>query len=326
MSVFTKPFDEYAHKVKCFSRTKDNDLFVHFFARAFESFVSRLTPTGDGNDNPRMFRRMPEYLFFDGAFGVFKGSEGLHAWRVAGINGIDEYGYPLGYILYSANGKNVMKDPAFDPKNPPKGSVVMKPDEVVIFRANREELPIFDIISPVLQRMTKTVRAVDHITGKRGISVFSAVDARAKKAINEINAAIEDGEAIKAVTSPDLSTAAIRNVDLFGSATLPIADLWESFRHFEGFLWETIGENTVSFEKKERLVVSEVESNNERIAHGIFGVAFEEMKKSIDEVNEKFGANWKLPEPEPVTPDEPETPEEDPPEKTDEEEKGGTEE
>ena len=324
MSVFTKPFDEYAKKIECFKRVKDNDLFLHFFSRAYESFVSRLTPTGDGD--LRMFRRMPEYFFFDGAFGVFEGSDGLHAWRVAGIDGIDEYGYPLGYILYSANGKNAMKEP-LDTKKPPKGSVVMKPDDVVIFRANRGEFPIYNIIAPILERMTKTVRAVDHITGKRGLTAFSAVDARAKKAINEIDSAIEDGESIKAITSPDLSTSAIKTVDLFGSATLPIADLWESFRHFEGFLWETIGENTVSFEKKERLVVSEVESNDERIAHGIFGVAFEEMKAGIEKVNERWGTKWKLPEPE-KAPD-PETdpdPNNEPDDKTDDDKKGGEEE
>lgn len=299
MSVFTKPFEEQEKRINLYLKAKDRAIYLHFFERAYESFVSRLTPTGTGN--PRMFMRMPEYLFNNGSFGVFERDGELHAWLCGGVGGIDEYGYPNRYILYSANGQNYAGTPV-DPKEKidTKDRVVLDPGDVVIFRANRLACPIFDIVDPILQRMTKTVRAVDNVTGKKGFTGFATPDATAKKAIDEIKTAVEDGESILAIKSPDIGTSVIRNVSMFDGVDLSIADLWESFRHFEGMLWETVGENTVSFEKKERLNVPEVESNDERIAHGIFGIAFDEMQKGIDAVNAKWGKDWKLPEPEPV--------------------------
>ena len=299
MSVFTKPFEEIEKRINLLIKAEDRSVYLHFFERAYESFVSRLTPTGSGNS--RMFMRMPEFLFNNGMFGVFERDGELHAWLCGGIGGIDEYGYPNKYILYSANGQNESGTP-IDPKAKidTKNRIVLDPGDVVIFRANRRSTPIFEIVDPIIQRMTKTVRAVDNITGKKGLTSFSTPDAAAKNAIEQIKTAVNDGESIVAIKSPDIGTSVIRNVSLFDGVDLSISDLWESFRHFEGMLWETVGENTVSFEKKERLVVSEVESNDERIAHGIFGIAFDEMQKGIDAVNEKWGKDWKLPEPEPV--------------------------
>lgn len=309
MSIFTKPYEEFEKRVARFSEANDRALYLHFFERAFESFVSRLTPTGEGN--ARMFMRMPEFLFWNGTFGVFKRDGELHAWRCGGIGGIDEYGFPNRYILYSANGENYSGKPT-DPKEKidNKDRVALDPGNVVIFRANRLACPIFEIIDPIILRMMQTVRTVDHITGKKGFTGFSTPDATAKKAINEIAQAIEEGKSILAIKSPDIGTSIIKNISMFDGVDLSIADLWESFRHFEGMLWETIGENTVSFEKKERLNVPEVESNDERIEHGIFGIARAEMKKGLEAVKEKFGDKLVLPEPEPD--EEPPAPDPDP--------------
>lgn len=328
MSVFTKPFEDEEARVRCFKSAKDNAIYLHFLSRAYESLVSRLTPTGTGD--PRMFRRMPEYFFWKGPFGVFErgGTEDapdLHAWLIGGIGGIDEYGYDLSYIAYSANGaKQALKQPVL-PDDPDR--VEKKADDIVIFRPNRLNVPIFTIIEPLLVRMTKTVRAIDNVTGKRGISVFSTPDSVAVKALRDIDVAVEEGRSILPVKSPDAGTSQIKNVSMFGDAALTIGELWESFRHFEGFLWETTGENTVSFEKKERLNIPEVESNDERIAHGIFGVAYAEMKRGLDLVNARWGKDWKLPEP-PKPPKPTEDPEEDPnePGKDDETKEGGNDE
>lgn len=303
MSVFTKPFEDNEKIVKAISAQKDADLFLHFLSRAYNSFVTRLTPTGDGDG--RMFRRMPEYLFNNGMFGVFERDGTLHAWLCGGVGGIDEYGYNTSYILYSANGKNEDGSPVTSVGNKTEDRIELSAGDVVLFRANRMNYPIFRIVYPIIVRMMKTVRSIDNVTGKRGLSLFGTIDAKAKDALNDIEAQVENGTAIHAVKSPDVSSQIIRPVDLFGGAGgLSISDLWESERHFESILWETIGENTTAFEKKERLNIPEVEVNDERISHGIFGVARQEMQDSIDKVNAKWGVNWKLPEPEPiVTPD-----------------------
>lgn len=331
MSVFTKPFEENEKRLRRFKRMRDDAVYLHFFARCYESFLSRLTPEGTGNSN--MFRRMPEYFFNLGMFGVFKQDGALHAWPCGGVGDIDEYGYPTSVLLYSANGKNAAGDPILtDPTPEEKDRVALASGDVVIFRPNRLGVPVFPIVFPILERMTRTVRAIDNITGKRGLSLFGVPDSVAKKVIDDVDAAIEEGKSMLAIRSPDAGTAAVRQISLFGdSGGLDLASLWESLRHYEAFLWETVGENTVAFEKKERLNIPEVESNDERIAHGIFGVARLEMEKGIELCREKWpedAADWHLPAPEPVEedPDPDDTdpnetdPETDPEEKEDNEE------
>ena len=72
-------------------------------------------------------------------------------------------------------------------------------------------------------------------------------------------------------------------------------------------MWETAGENSVEFEKKERLVTGEVEANDERRENSIFGVCRQNMVEQLAVCREKWGVDWRLPEPEPK-PDEPDDP------------------
>jgi len=297
-SVFRRPYVEQAKKLKHVQDLKDQAVFFHFFARAYESFIARMTPTGTGD--PRMFRRMPEYFFNNGEFAVFERDGDLHAWLCAGIGPVDEYGYSQQYIAYSANGLNQQGEPILtEPKTDKdkKNRVLLDPGDMVLFRPNRLCVPIWTILEPIIYRMSRTIRAIDNVTGKRGISLFSCADATAKAMIDDITKAIENGDSVKCITAPDAGTAQARVLDLFKDAGVPLSDLWETFRQYETFLCETNGENVVSFEKKERLIVSEVEANNERIANGIFGVCREEMERGLALVNEKWKKDWKLPEP-----------------------------
>ena len=119
-SVFRKPFIKQSEFLNQFTEAHTNAVFMHFFARAYESFMARLTPVGNGD--PRMFRRMPEYLFNVGSFVVFERDltgqvinppEGkqFHAWLCGQTGPIDEYGYPTSYIAYSANGQSEQGEP-----------------------------------------------------------------------------------------------------------------------------------------------------------------------------------------------------------------------
>ena len=335
-SVFRKPFLKQEAILKQYSHARTNAIFMYFFSRAYESFTSRLTPVGTGD--PRMFRRMPEYLFNVGPFAVFdrdlsgqviEPPEGpnFHAWLVGGVGGIDEYGYPTSYVAYSANGQNEQGEPDLtEPKEGDKNRVKLSDGEFVLFRPNRLQIPVGRIIIPIIRRMTQTIRSIDNVTGKRGLSLFGTPDSIAESAVNTAATSVEAGDSIKCLKSVDVGTAQIKRLDLFGEAGLPLSDLWESYRHFESLLWETIGENVVSFEKKERLNVPEVESNNERIAHGIYGVARAEMEASLELCRQKWGVDWHLPEPEPETAPAPGPDQTEDPEKTDEGTEGGNEE
>ena len=308
MSVFSKPFEEQEKYLHRYKKAKDNAIFLHFFARCYESLCARLTP--DGNGDAQMFRRMPEYFFNTGPFGVFYKRDKWHAWRCGGIDGINEYGYPEAYFMVSANGK-VESGKEIVPDG--KDILRLSADEVVIFRPNRLNVPIYTIVAPILFRMTRTIRTIDNVTGKRGLSLYATPDSTAKSVIDEADEAVEDGVSMLAMKNPDLGTSSVRNISLFGeTGALTLSDLWESFRHYESMLWETAGENNVAFEKKERLNIPEVESNNERIEHGIFGVARAEMERGLALCREKWadkGVDWHLPEPEPTI-DETEEPEE----------------
>lgn len=318
MSVFSKPFEEQEAHLNRYKRAKDNAVFLHFFARCYESVCSRLTP--EGNGNTEMFRRMPEYFFNVGPFGVFERDGEFHAWKCGGIDGINEYGYPTGYFMVSANGKVDAGRPIV-----PDGKDVIRLDagDVVIFRPNRLNVPIFSIVAPILYRMSRTIRAIDNVTGKRGLSLYATPDSTAKSVIDKADEAVEDGVSMLALKNPDLGTSSVRSIPLFGeTGALTLSDLWESLRHYEATLWETVGENTVAFEKKERLNIPEVESNNERIANGIFGVARSEMEKGLAICRERWadrGVDWHLPEIKTEMPDE------EPEDKPDEEEPGETE-
>lgn len=336
-SVFRKPFLKQEQDLHQFTEAKTNAIFMYFFSRAYESFTSRLTPTGTGD--PRMFRRMPEYLFNAGPFVVFDrdlsgqvitppAGANFHAWLCGATGPIDEYGYPASYIAYSANGQSEQGEPDLsEPKEGDKNRVKLSEGEFVLFRPNRLQVPVGRIILPILRRMTTTIRSIDNVTAKRGLSLFGTPDSVAESAVNDAAGAVESGESIRCLKSVDVGTASIKRLDLFGEAGLPISDLWESFRHFEAMLWETIGENAVAFEKKERLNIPEVESNNERIAHGIYGVARAEMEFALAQCREKWGVDWRLPEPEPIpdpAPDQDPEPDPNPdPNKTDDGTEGG---
>lgn len=303
MSVFNKPFENLAKSVKIKTKWKDDALFWHFMARVFESWTSRLTPIGDGD--PRMFRRMPEYYFVEGWFGVFKRDPGpFHAWECGGAGGIDEYGFPLSYILNSANGKVIEGQPT----PPPTERVVLPPDEVVIFRANHIGLAPIQIITPIIERLVRSIRTIDNITRKRGTSFFYTPDARAKAALDEVLNKLTDDSCDLALAfqSPDLD-GLIKELSLFTDAGPALSDLWESARQFASEMWETAGENSVEFEKKERLVTGEVEANDERRENSIFGVCRQNMVEQLAVCREKWGVDWRLPEPEPK-PDEPDEP------------------
>lgn len=335
-SVFRKPFLKQEADLQQFTEARSNAIFLYFYARTYESFTSRLTPVGTGN--PRMFRIMPEYLFNVGNFGIFErefpdqvltppAGANFHAWLCGGVGPIDEYGDATGYIAYSANGLTEYGEPDLSPvKDGETKRAYVDAGDIVLFRANRLQLPVGRIILPIIRRMAQTIRSIDNVTGKRGLSLFGTPDGIAESAVNDAAKAVENGDAIKCLKSVDVGTAQIKRLDLFGEAGLPLADLWESYRHFETLLWETIGENVVSFEKKERLNIPEVESNDERIAHGIFGVARAEMERSLALCREKWGVDWHLPEPEKVPDPEPDPDRTEDTDKTDEGTEGGTEE
>lgn len=299
MSVFSKPYEELAKKVKVQTRFKDNALYWHFMARVFESWCSRMKVEGDAD--PRMLRRMPEYQFCLGSFGMFN-RDGLHAWELGGTGGIDEYGFPLSYILNSANGKVVEGEPV----PPPSERVVLPPEEVVVFRANHIGLSPIQIISPIIDRLVQSIRTIDNVTKKRGTSLFYTPDSPAKAALDTVLSKLGEPDCDLALSFklPDLD-GIIKELSLFGDSGPALADLWESSRQFASEMWETVGENSVSFEKKERLIVPEVEANDGRRINSIFGVAYAEMKAGLELANKKFGSNLHMVEPEPKPEPEP---------------------
>ena len=112
-------------------------------------------------------------------------------------------------------------------------------------------------------------------------------DSKSKEAMKSVFEQLENGEpAIYGGKSIDLQN----NVDVLNSNAPFVVDKLQEYKYeLEREVLTFFGLNN-NFEKKERLLTDEINSNNDYI-NSMCDLMFKERQKAIEKVNEKYGLN-----------------------------------
>lgn len=280
MSVFRDIINKSRSTIKAQTDAIDMSVISTVYSRFIERWLSKVRISGA--DDPYLALTLPRVLLTEGKVGVFIDDDGaLTAFPFSRIGAPNKYGYATDMELSPLG----------------VGGVRFRNEsEVITIRANNDEIAPLTIVAPLLERMAYTMRCIDLVTAKKGVSIFATPSAIEENTLNELSKKIYSLAPFVGVRRNAVSS--IEKLPLFEGTTssLGISELWESYRAIEAEIHEMSGESTITFEKKERLITTEVDHNEERITHDIFGIYLDNLKRGIEEVNERFGTSWSVAE------------------------------
>lgn len=280
MSVFRDIINKSRSSIKAQTDAIDMSVIYTVYSRFLERWFSKVRI--DGVEDPYLAITLPRVLLTEGKVGIFIDDDNtVTAFPFTRIGAPNKYGYATDVELTPLGVGGVR---------------FRKASEIVTIRANNDEIAPLTIVAPLLERMAYTLRCIDLVTAKKGVSIFATPSAIEENTLNELSKKIYSLAPFVGVRKNAVS--AIEKLPLFEGTTssLGISELWESYRAIEAEVHEMSGESTIAFEKKERLITAEADHNEERITHDLFGIYLDNLKRGIEEVNERFGTVWKVAE------------------------------
>lgn len=168
------------------------------------------------------------------------------------------------------------------PYIPAKEMVINK--DVVIIAATHTLDPLYTLLAPFIARVIDiemTIRA--NLKGAKLTRLIEVTD-DSKLSAEDLGAQLDDDEPVIFVNSG--MGEALR--DIGGASSTLIDTLYKYKKDVENEILTILGINNTPFEKKERLVTDEVNSNNQLVEEN-GGVMDDCLKESCDLVKEVFG-------------------------------------
>lgn len=213
----------------------------------------------------------------------------------AGTDSVNVYGYPIYAYGWGYNGYN-RKLSAYVPGTAnaaggPAGSAPANDaPECVICYDNAASYPYINYIVRAAARMGDLIRACD--VAAQGLKSPYLITCDESQ-VESVKRALDDRrDNLCAIIASRISLSADQ-FKVWPTALQPdvLRSLWEQYRNIEAQLHETFGINAnANTDKRERLLVDEVNSNNEAV-HANLQKRLDWRKRFCEEVNETFHLN-----------------------------------
>lgn len=166
---------------------------------------------------------------------------------------------------------------------------LLDPAEFGFVRATPSGIPLAITVYEYTKRMADCLRAIDVLCQRMKRPYVIMANEKQRLTIQNLFKNIKDNEEI-IITNKDFPI----DGSSFDVAPLPwsgnLTQLWETYKKYERILYTALGINTVDNEKKERVVVDEVNANN-MVIEMSNEVSIKEITLCLEDVNRKFGTD-----------------------------------
>lgn len=163
-------------------------------------------------------------------------------------------------------------------------------EDIVIGWATKNHEPIFLLIETLVEQIVEDLVLIDY--QRRALKMPFAITCMPEekdKYLDTINRVIEDDEPVIILSSDE-----IRNIEIMNlSPTYIIDKLRDDIKSITGDIKSILGLKSLNIEKKERLITSEAESNNDEVETNINNYV-KEISSFFDRVNAMFGLSLKI--------------------------------
>lgn len=271
MSVFTQIYKDKFEKIEEQANLERGLSGLSVFETCKETVLNSFNYI----DLPEhIYFRLPEIgLFYRGLAGGFIDDNGLfRIYPASGAGVIDENGEFTTYMMTSPEGKTFYR----------------KREEVALLRNNTSQLPSAIIIAHFVNIMEEALKTVEiNIVKARGGDLFKVTDEQALKVIAEAYEDMKKGKPFMALKNNDILKS-LEHTVLFDNRSTDILAQFEIYNRVNSLFLQFYGINSNADPKRERMIVDEVNANNEARFVGPFGDMVENRKRFVEEVKRKF--------------------------------------
>lgn len=260
-------------KIESEAQRENAILFEELFNRFSNIAVSRLNWTGLPESVNERFLNQTLYLFGRCAF--FDDPEfGYLTLPCTMAGGFNMYYNPVSVNAYSFNYNKMLS-----------------PGEFVYIRANPSAVPLAFSVFEYTRRMSDVLRSIDVLTKKMKHPYWIMCDEKERLTYQNIIKKIVDNEVMVLGSKGFDIRGGMEQIKVIDTASkAELQTLWDSYKQLESILYTALGIESVPHEKRERLLVDEVNSNN-MVTEMNVEVMVKELKEACRQINKKYGLN-----------------------------------
>lgn len=168
-------------------------------------------------------------------------------------------------------------------------SKVLTQDQFVYMRANPSTVPLAAMCFELISRMSDTLRTMDVILKNLKRPFIMTCEEKQRKTYINLIKQVEDNEPlILGQSNYGLDKS---RIELMPTNFDPKLDeLWNTYRNYENMLFSVLGIESAGAEKRERLLVDEVNSNN-MVTEISSEVALKELRAACEQINKRWNLN-----------------------------------
>lgn len=198
--------------------------------------------------------------------------------------------YGLICMPCSLVGLNIYNEPTHIQITSPLISKTLKIDDGILIYNNYTKTGLIPIIMNYVDRLTEIETTINTNIYLQKTPYIIVADKKTEKSIREVANQITNNEPVIVVKSSIVEN--LQNLELHTNFVAP--ELFELKQKIENEFLTFIGLNNNSqTNKKERLIVDEVNVNNDYINRNV-DILYNAREIACRKINEKFGVNWKV--------------------------------
>lgn len=187
-------------------------------------------------------------------------------------------------------GLNIYNEPTHIQITSPLISKTLKIDDGILIYNNYTKTGLIPIILNYVDRLTEIETTINTNIYLQKTPYIIVADKKTEKSIREVANQITNNEPVIVVKSSIVEN--LQNLELHTNFVAP--ELFELKQKIENEFLTFIGLNNNSqTNKKERLIVDEVNVNNDYINRNV-DILYNAREIACRKINEKFGVNWKV--------------------------------
>lgn len=210
---------------------------------------------------------------------------------------ISLYGYPLKVWGWGLNGFNKEfsayvpgADDIEETRRSASGLIAGTEPQAVVGYDNVDRYPYINYIYTTAQRLADLIRACDTAVQNLKSPMLIRADESQKKTIEDMIRARNEND-ISIAYMPNSVTADNFQLFPFNMDHQILSEFWQQYRNIEAQFFEIIGYNAnADTDKRERLLVDEVNANNERISANL-NKRLHQRELWCERINKVFGLN-----------------------------------
>lgn len=158
----------------------------------------------------------------------------------------------------------------------------------VLIRNNRLMTPSVDTLMIMTRRLVNGIRTIESAADHYKTPYLIGVDETEVKTFEEIETMRQENQ-VRILTTKSFNPEAIKVMPT-GIVHGTLTELWDHYHNFENLVFTRLGLNNANTDKKERLISSEVNANNQ-VIYASVDEGLLSRKQAAEEINKMFGLN-----------------------------------